>query len=62
MQGWGAKHLLPLDPFAWSNEEGTLNIRKEDVKLPSQEWIWQGDWKFDTNIKGFQTDTQVAKP
>ena len=51
--------MLPLDPFAWSNEHGDVKVRRKDIKLPSTGWVWLHDWKLDTNIKGFQTDSEV---
>ena len=51
--------MLPVDPYAWSNEDGAVSVRREDVTLPSQEWVWHEDWKVDDHVRGHKTDEQV---
>lgn len=44
--------MLPTDRYPYSNEEGTENRAKEVVKLPSEGWIWKGEWQVDNTFEG----------
>ena len=60
IQGWAKKNLLPVDPHGWSNKDGSVHRVKESVNLPSDGWAWDGDWKVDDNVHGYQTDAEVV--
>ena len=47
-----SSNLLPTDRPGFSNREGTVGKRKEDVKLPSMAWTWESMWYVDTNHQG----------
>ena len=50
-QGWSARNLLPTDRPAWSNVTGTEEVRKEQVRLPSDDWEWENDWQLDFYLR-----------
>ena len=49
--GWSARNLLPTDRPAWSNATGTEEVTRESVKLPSEDWEWEGDWQKDFQLR-----------
>jgi hypothetical protein len=58
-KSWSAKNLLPTDRAAWTNAEGTIEIRREDCKLPSADWMWENDWQLDFELrKGGEVDEE----
>ena len=46
IQGFSSK-LMPTDRPAWSDESGLVELVKEQIKLPSNEWKWcQTQWEY----------------
>ncbi|KAH9513017.1 Tectonin beta-propeller repeat-containing protein 1 [Bulinus truncatus] len=44
--------LWRTDRYAWSDETGVLDRPKENFRLPSSNWEWEGDWLIDENLHG----------
>ncbi|XP_070186393.1 tectonin beta-propeller repeat-containing protein 1-like [Littorina saxatilis] len=56
--GYRSSNLLPTDRRAWSDERGDIYLPKENIRLPSAHWDWEGDWFIDENLQGeICTDT-----
>ena len=53
VRGWGG-HLLVTDRDRWTNEDGTVTTRREDVPLPDR-YAWQGEWEVAVDA-GVTTD------
>jgi hypothetical protein len=49
--GWSSRNLLPTDRSAWTNDNGTQKLLKEDVRLPSDDWEWESDWHLDFQLR-----------
>ena len=49
--GWSARNLLPTDRAAWSNATGTEEVTRESIKLPSDDWEWEGEWQLDFDLR-----------
>lgn len=39
ISGFG-HHGLPTDRHGWTDETGRIRLEKEDVRLPSNRWVW----------------------
>ncbi len=46
-QAWSVRHLLPTDRPDWSNETGKEAMPRDAQRLPSDAWVWDGDWRVD---------------
>ena len=44
--GWSSHNLLPTDRPAWTNVNGSIEIPKSSVVLPSDDWEWEFDWQL----------------
>ena len=44
--GWTA-NMLPTDRPNFSNGDGTEELFKEEIRLPSAEWFWLNEWEID---------------
>eukprot|EP00124_Ichthyophonus_hoferi_P002525 Ihof_evm4s175 gene=Ihof_evmTU4s175 len=56
--GWG-EPSHPNDPFGWCGHDGSL-LHKNDVHLPGDHWVWEGDWEVvvDTDGTKYRTDKE----
>jgi len=52
-------HLLPTDRPPFSNEEGTEERSKKDIKLPSDSWQWENDWQIETSFEEHHLNHEV---
>ncbi|CAG7834693.1 unnamed protein product [Allacma fusca] len=43
-------NLLPTDRYQFSNAEGTANRAKDLIKIPSEAWIWKGEWQIENTF------------
>ncbi|XP_035828223.1 tectonin beta-propeller repeat-containing protein 1 isoform X2 [Aplysia californica] len=50
--GFSGKGLIPTDRPGWSCERGHEYRPKENVRLPSAHWAWEGEWFIDDNLRG----------
>lgn len=62
-QRWNPKEgfcdrLLPSDRPAWSSEDGLEPRFREQIKLPTLSWQWEGDWKVEHNFDGQLCDPE----
>ncbi len=46
-QAWSVRHLLPTDRPDWSDESGKEAMPRDAQRLPSDAWVWDGDWRVD---------------
>lgn len=59
IEGFG-RRLLPTDRYQWSNKDGTVERRKENVRLPSMAWQWESDWQLELTLDGYPLDYDVS--
>lgn len=52
--------MLPTDRYRWSSKDGLTERRREQVRLPSMAWQWEGDWHLETSLDGQQLDDDVC--
>ena len=52
--------MLPTDRFAFSNEAGTVERKRDKIALPSAAWEWEGNWELEDNMKGVALDQGVS--
>ncbi|CAG0914640.1 unnamed protein product [Notodromas monacha] len=50
-------NLLPTDRCAFSNSDGTIQRKKDEVRLPSLAWEWEGNWEIEDNLRGTVLDS-----
>ncbi|XP_059099157.1 tectonin beta-propeller repeat-containing protein-like isoform X1 [Tigriopus californicus] len=48
--------LLPTDRPNWSSKDGLVGKPKDQIKLPSLAWQWEGEWYVDTHFNGKALD------
>jgi hypothetical protein len=46
ISGSWSEPFMVNDPHSWTTRNGE-KVVKEEIKLPSDEWEWQNDWKID---------------
>lgn len=59
IKGFG-KHFLPTDRYQWSSADGTVERKIENIRLPSDAWKWEGDWRVEAELGGVSTETEVC--
>ncbi|XP_048575709.1 tectonin beta-propeller repeat-containing protein 1-like isoform X2 [Nematostella vectensis] len=52
MNGWSEKSRFSSDRWGFSSEDGRTHLPKEDYRVPSDYWVWEGDWYIDRSIQG----------
>lgn len=57
---WSHKSMFPSDRWQFSSKDGKRSLPKESFKLPSVEWIWEGDWYIDRGLDGDSDGWQYA--
>lgn len=54
-----SQKLLPTDRAKFSSEDGTKERTKDSIKLPSDAWVWEGEWQIDTMLDEQVLDREV---
>lgn len=49
-KGWSSR-LLNTDRPAWSDESGKTATPRDSFTLPSDDWMWDGDWEIDYKLR-----------
>lgn len=57
IKGFG-KHFLPTDRYQWSSADGTVERKIENIRLPSNAWKWEGDWRVEAELGSVSTETE----
>ena len=60
VDSFSGSRLLPSDRWHFSSEDGLREMPKEDFRLPTSNWEWEGDWSVDENFAGQITDKGVS--
>eukprot|EP00624_Nannochloropsis_granulata_P003224 evm.model.NODE_26333_length_6330_cov_16.381674.2 len=51
--------FLPADRDRWSDEQGKRERKRENITLPSPEWMWLDDWHVDMGLGEVGTEIDV---
>ncbi|XP_073983179.1 tectonin beta-propeller repeat-containing peroxin 23 isoform X1 [Rhodnius prolixus] len=51
-----SKRLLPTDRYQFSSEDGLIDRNRENIRVPSMAWQWEGDWYIETVMNGEPLD------
>lgn len=65
MQRWNpvggfCDNMLPTDRPHFSDETGLVKRDKANINLPSESWLWEGDWIIENTFENQLLSSDVS--